>query len=155
VASFAELVGRSAELMNTTRRHGRFDNRAAVAVTRSVVRSRGAEFELGCQFNDMWSTTAKPGGRRPGVAAELDRLAETTTFEWTEWTEAEGMVLFLDTRGTPERIQVFLMTDTALLAPAEIRTFLHAFERVAIALAETDIPLARVEELLGLTTQPV
>lgn len=145
--TFEELLAQSAAVMAAARRHSRYDGRAAREVTRSAVARRGAEFEPGCQFNDMWSTLP-PAGRRAATPAELDRLAEASAFAWPQRSEHEGSALFVDTRGTPDRIRVSLMADTALLPPADIRAFLLTVERVAIALAEGPVPPARVAEMV-------
>ncbi|GLZ43490.1 condensation domain-containing protein [Actinokineospora sp. NBRC 105648] len=122
--SFAELVRQSEQCMAAAARHARYDARATRAVPRQAV--------PGCQFNDMWSTLP----RSRAIAVDLVELAAATTFSWPQTAESEGMSLFLDTRGTSERLQLSLMADTALLPPAEIRAFLYAFEQLALDLAQ-------------------
>ncbi|GAA0640411.1 hypothetical protein GCM10010174_73320 [Kutzneria viridogrisea] len=147
--SFGEVLHQSESVMAAARRRSRYDGRAAKEVVRTVASSRGTEFEPGFQFNDMWSTVAKSAARPAGGLAELDRLTETTTFDWPQKTDSEGMAIFLDTRGTPERINLSLMADTALLPPEDIRAFLFAFERIAIVLATSDITFTQIEELFA------
>ncbi|WBQ05541.1 condensation domain-containing protein [Kribbella sp. CA-293567] len=136
--SFEEIVRQSTVAMDGARRHGRYDARAARAMALSL---RGADWEPGSQLNDMWSLLHRP--KRPVATdeAELRVLAEGTTFSWPEMTDDEGMVLFLDIRGTAERIQLSMMADTALLPPPQIQAFLYTFERTAIQLAVADVDL--------------
>ncbi|WDZ82634.1 condensation domain-containing protein [Micromonospora cathayae] len=153
--TFADLVERAARVMAQARAYARYDGRAAQQVIATAARSRGTDFEPGCQFNDMWSTLPRPAGRPVTDPAELDRLAAATTFGWPQTADAEGMVVFLDVRGTAERLQLSLMADTALLPPDDIRAVLFAFERVAIALATGEVTLAGMHAILdGCRTDP-
>lgn len=138
-ADFGAVVAHCAAAMASARRHGRYSGRAAQEALRAA-----ADAEPGCQFNDMWSTLPQPPAKQPPTGAELERLAEATTFTWPQESEAEGKVLFVDTRGTPDRIHLSLFADTALLSPDEIRGFLHAFERTTMTLALADMSLAQI-----------
>ncbi|MGM1061651.1 hypothetical protein [Saccharothrix sp. Mg75] len=136
--SFADLLGRAARTMSDARAHARYDNRAAA----QVVRAWGGVLEPGTQFNDMWSTLPRPRGTaRPDPGA--------TELTWPATSDAENMLLYLDVRGTPERMRLGLMADTAVLPRPEIGGFLLAFERVAVELAEHDVPLERIGELFA------
>ncbi|ONI84576.1 hypothetical protein ALI22I_28925 [Saccharothrix sp. ALI-22-I] len=137
--SFEELLRRVERTMSDARAHSRYDTRAA----QEVVRTWGGVLEPGTQFNDMWSTIRTP--RR--TASEVDTTA--SELSWPATSDAEDMVLYLDTRGTTDRMQLALMADTAVLAREEIGAFLLAFERIAVVLATEDIALDRVGELFA------
>jgi hypothetical protein len=134
-STFEELLRQSEAVTTVARRHGRYDGRAAREVFRVEAERRGVDPEPGCQFNDMWSTLPRPSGRPDSSPAELERLSRASSFDWPQKSEIEGMALFLDTRGTAERIKLSLLADTALLAPEEIEGFLFAFEETAMVLA--------------------
>ncbi|WP_067499682.1 condensation domain-containing protein [Actinoplanes sp. TFC3] len=146
--SFKDLLAQSDSVMTRARQHARYDQRAAARVFRGAADARGAAFDPGGQFNDMWSTLPRPAGPVATTPQALAQLARSTTFSWPQKTEAEGVALFLDTRGTAQRIELSLMADTAVLAPAEIRAILETFEQVAIALAGGDVTLDAVAGLL-------
>lgn len=136
--SFADLLARAGRTMADARARARYDSRAVA----EVVRARGGVLEPGTQFNDMWSTLP-----RSRAAAEPDPAASELT--WPATSEAERMVLYFDVRGTPERMRLGLMADTAVLPREEIGAFLLAFERVAVELADGDVPLERIGELFA------
>jgi hypothetical protein len=146
-STFEELLRRSEVVTTVSRRHGRYDGRAAPEVLRVEAERRGAEPEPGCQFNDMWSTLPRPSGRPDSSPAELERLSQASSFAWPQKSQIEGMALFLDTRGTAERIKLSLLADTALLAPEEIEGFLYAFEQTAMLLANGVPSLDEIEAL--------
>ncbi|HWO58926.1 MAG TPA: hypothetical protein VNO31_02630 [Umezawaea sp.] len=133
VADFDEVLRRSAATMVAAKRHARYDGRLAAEVLRDVV------LPPGCQVNDMWSTL--PRSRATSSAA--------TTLAWPERTAHEDMALYLDTGGTPDRMRLSLMADTALLPPDDIRAFLFAFERIAGELADGDVALERFGEVFA------
>ncbi|MCE7000193.1 hypothetical protein LZG04_36070 [Saccharothrix sp. S26] len=137
--TFADLLRQAERTMADARARSRYDTRAA----REVVRAWGGELEPGTQFNDMWSTIPKP---RAATAVMDTSKSELT---WPATSDAEDMVLYLDTRGTADRMQLVLMADTAVLAREEIGGFLLAFERIAVLLATEDVPLERVGELFA------
>ncbi|TQM78234.1 condensation domain-containing protein [Saccharothrix saharensis] len=137
--SFADLLRQAERTMADARARSRYDTRAA----REVVRAWGGVLEPGTQFNDMWSTVPKSRA----TTTEMD--TSTSELTWPATSDAEDMVLYLDTRGTADRMQLVLMADTAVLAREEIGGFLLAFERVAVLLATEDVPLARVGELFA------
>ncbi|WBQ05159.1 condensation domain-containing protein [Kribbella sp. CA-293567] len=147
--SFEDILRQSEAVTSAARRHSRYDVRAAREVFRVEADRRGVEPEPGCQFNDMWSTLPRPSGRPDSSAAELDRLLTASTFDWPQKSEIEGMALFLDTRGTAERIKLSLLADTALLSPGEIQGFLFAFEQVAVLLASSVPSLDRISALFA------
>nr|WP_275402559.1 condensation domain-containing protein [Streptomyces sp. SID13031] len=145
--SFEELLRQSESVTAAARRHSRYDARAAAEVFRVEAARRGVEPEPGCQFNDMWSTLPRPSGRADSSPAELERLSRASSFDWPQKSDTEGMALFLDTRGTAERIKLSLLADTALLSPGEIQGFLFAFEQTAVLLAEAVPSLDQISAL--------
>lgn len=144
--SFGELVAQSAQLLVDARRHGRYDGRAADQVAAAVAAERGAPAEPACQFNDRWSILPRPT-TTASATTDLQRLSETTVFGWYDRIEAEGMVMFLDTYGTAERMQVSLLADTALLGPPDIEAFLRTFEDIALAVVREDLSVTQVKAM--------
>ncbi|MCS7482041.1 hypothetical protein ACFFQW_02875 [Umezawaea endophytica] len=132
-ADFDEVLRRSAATMVAAKRHARYDGRLAAEVLRDV------HLPPGCQVNDMWSTLPR---------ARTTSTAETTV-AWPERTAHEDMALYLDTGGTPDRMRLSLMADTALLPPDGIRAFLFAFEALAEELATGDVRLERFGEVFA------
>ncbi len=135
VDDFDEVFRRSALTMAAAKRHARHDGRLAREVLRDVV------LPPGCQVNDMWSTLPR--------SRTTSTTPAPTTLAWPERTTHEDMALYLDTGGTPERMRLSVMADTALLPPDDIRAFLFAFERIATDLAAGDVPLDRVGEVFA------
>ncbi|MET1075369.1 MAG: hypothetical protein ABWY11_22165 [Umezawaea sp.] len=134
VDSFDEVVRRSSAAMAAAKRHARYDGRLAREVLRDVA------LPPGCQVNDMWSTLPRARG-----ASSADLAA--TTLTWPERTAHEDMDLYLDTGGTPDRMRLSLMADTALLPPGDIQAFLFAFERIARTLVASDLTLEQIAEV--------
>jgi len=120
--SFGEPVAQSGRLLVDASRYGCYYGRAADRVAAAVAAERGAPAEPGCQFNDRWSILPRPA-TIASAATDLHRLSQATAFGWHERIEAEGMVMFLDTYGTAERMQVSLLADRALLGPPTSRRF--------------------------------
>ncbi|MEV8377118.1 condensation domain-containing protein [Kribbella sp. NPDC056861] len=147
--SFEDLLRQSEFVTTIARRRSRYDARAAAEVFRVEAERRGVEPEPACQFNDMWSTLPRPSGRPDSSPAELDRLVRESSFDWPQKSEIEGSALFLDTRGTAERIKLSLMADTALLSPGEIQGFLFAFEQTAVLLASSVPSLEQISDLFA------
>ncbi|MEJ2853242.1 MULTISPECIES: condensation domain-containing protein [unclassified Saccharothrix] len=134
--SFTALLRRAELTMREARAVSHYDTRAE----QEVLRTWGGVLEPGLQFNDMWSLLPKP---RTTPAAPDPAATELT---WAGTSEAEDMALYLDIKGTPERMVLGLMADTALLTRGEIGAFLRAYEQLATALAEHDITLESVAE---------
>ncbi|MFD9736467.1 hypothetical protein [Umezawaea sp. NPDC059074] len=133
VPDFAAVLRQSAATMTAAKSHARYDGRLAAEVLRDVV------LPPGCQINDMWSTLprsrTKAGPPTP------------TTLTWPERTPHEDMALYLDTGGTPDRMRLSLMADTAFLPLDDLRAFLFTVERIAAELAEEDVDLDRIGEV--------
>jgi condensation domain-containing protein len=132
-----DLVARATRTMADARAHGRYDGR----VVREVLRASGRNLVPGVQFNDIWSTL-------PRTRPRPDEPDPTTTeLTWPQVSESEDMVLYLDFRGTPDRIRIVAMADTAVLPRADIEALLLAFEHVATEFATADVPLSRIDHL--------
>ncbi|RLK58743.1 condensation domain-containing protein [Actinokineospora cianjurensis] len=119
--SLTELLDTATRAMAVARAHSRYDNRAA----REVLRA--GDLPPGVQFNDMWSTL--PAGPRTATPS-------ATTLTWPATSNAESMALYLDVRGTPTRIRLGAMADTAILPRADLAALLHTFEHLAVDWAE-------------------
>ncbi|WP_026422119.1 hypothetical protein [Actinokineospora inagensis] len=132
--SLSTMLEVAARTMTLAITHSRYDNRSA----REVIRTSGRDLAPGVQFNDMWSTLHK--GR---TSADPSPSALT----WPAVSDAENMAIYLDIRGTPHRILLGAMVDTAILPRPGIAAFLLTFERVAVELAEADVSLDRVRDL--------
>ncbi|MFI9815830.1 condensation domain-containing protein [Saccharothrix variisporea] len=124
--SFTDLLRRAEHTMREARAVSRYDTRAE----QEVLRAWGGVLAPGVQFNDMWSLLPKPR------TTPTDPDPATTELTWPATSEAEDMALYLDIKGTPERMVLGLMADTAVLTREEIGAFLRTFEHLATALAE-------------------
>ncbi|PPK63189.1 hypothetical protein V5P93_004124 [Actinokineospora auranticolor] len=135
--SLADFLDLATETMAVARAHSRYDTRSA----REALRLSGRDLVPGVQFNDMWSTVRKG---RP--AADPD--PSTTELAWPAVSESEKMALYLDIRGTSDRIHLGAMADTAVFPRAVLAASLVAFEHVATELVEGDVSLDRVRALV-------
>jgi hypothetical protein len=144
--TFGELVSRTWSTCMRSYLHGRFDDRAAVALTEQVGRERGVQFDLSCRFNDTWSWgLPDKSGDVPVVDAVREALA-STTYHVPDQTDLDKITFFVDIGGDEQTVRLNLLADTRRVPSATIEAFLRAYETVLVALVDKDVT---IEELIA------
>jgi hypothetical protein len=153
--TFRDLVGRTWSACMRSYMHGRFDDRAAVALTDQVGRERGVRFDLSCRFNDTWSFGLgdKPEGAVVDPATVREALPDST-FHFPDQTDLDKITFFVDIGGDEQTVRLNLLADTRRVPPASIEAFLRGYERVLVALADRDLCLDHAVLASGLAETP-
>ena len=153
--TFADLVSRTWSTCMRSYMHGRFDDRAAVALTEQVGRERGVQFDLTCRFNDTWSfgLADKPEGAVLDPETVRAALPEST-FHFPDQTDLDKITFYVDIGGDGQTVRLNLLADTRRVPPASIEAFLRGYEQALVALAERDLCLDHAALASGLPGTP-
>jgi Condensation domain len=154
--TFRELADRAWAGQLAAYRHSRFDAAALWAMIDAVQHRRGHYFGRDWVFNDVGIDLNY--GAEGGAAADVPVLADSadsaeaaldrTRLEWTHVDHVPVMLFFrlLDVRGV---LDLELHVDARYFPPHDVELLLRGVERLLVAAARADVPLAELTDVIG------
>jgi hypothetical protein len=141
--TFAELVDRAWAGQLAAYRHSRFDPEALWTVIDAVQHRRGHYFGRDWVFNDVGAHLSDTGADVPAG----------TRLEWTDVDQVPVMLFFrlIAVRGA---LDLELHVDARYFPRGEVELLLRGVERLLVAAARADLPLADLGDVTGCAPLP-
>ncbi|OLE23706.1 MAG: hypothetical protein AUG44_21430 [Actinobacteria bacterium 13_1_20CM_3_71_11] len=141
--TFGELVDRAWAGQLAAYRHSRFDPEALWSVIDAVQHRRGHYFGRDWVFNDVGTHLSDAGADVPA----------DTRFAWTDVDQVPVMLFFrlIAVRGA---LDLELHVDARYFPRGEVELLLRGVERLLVAAARADLPLAELGDVTGCTPLP-
>lgn len=133
---FAQLATAAGNAALGAHRNAHYDPQARAALVAETESARGVRFDLGCRFNDMFSS-------RAGAAAPALRRAESV-LTWHEGLDEDKLTFFVEFFNEQGTAGVKVLADCARIAPEEIPAFLFGLESALVRLADGELTAAEV-----------
>jgi hypothetical protein len=151
--TFREVVDRASVGQVNAYRHSRFDPAALWAVIDAVQHRRGHYFGRDWVFNnvDLHEADGTEGGAPASVpvpASSVEAALDQTRLDWTE-VEHVPVMLFsrlVEVRGV---LDLELHVDARYFPRHVVETLLRGVERLIVAAARADVPLASLTDVTG------
>ncbi|HVV22894.1 MAG TPA: condensation domain-containing protein [Pseudonocardiaceae bacterium] len=143
-SSFDELVARAARATLAANTHSMFDAPRLWRIIDEVGHDRGTAFTRDFSLNDLSSHLPFP---EPSVDAAGDATGPTVV-RWTESADFPVVMMCNPAKLAPE-LMLALTVDLRHVGEAETELLLRGVERLLVAAAAENVPLARLGEVTG------
>ena len=149
--SFEELAGHTWMRVMEASRYGRYDTARQAAMDKLTEHERGLRLSYGPLFNSLvpesWAGPTAEAGFQPG---EIDVALARTALRWRPMPVSTLPIRFtLSQIDGCLRLEVW-SGDAGLVPRAELESVLLAVERLLVTAAHSDVPGARMPEIIGL-----
>jgi hypothetical protein len=147
--TFHELIDRAWAGQVNAYRHSRFDPAALWAMIDAVQHRRGQIFGRDWVFNDVGVHLAD--GTEDDLeddARGIDAVLDQTRLDWTEVDHVPVMLFFrlIEVRGV---LDLELHVDARYFPRPDVEALLRGVERLIVAAARADVPLASLTDVTG------
>lgn len=130
--TFDEAVERARQSTTSTYLNAYYNRDEMTELIAEVGRERGAEFDLGCFFNDRRDQQYRESTDPLPTREETEAARAETTVRWGPHSDKPIERFFVHIQDTPDTLDVLAQADTRCLPPGDMQAFLDVFESMLV-----------------------